>query len=198
MPASAIESVEDRSHFRWLDRVANVSDCQAYRRMGRLPRVRLSGDHYGAARQRVLQGILDKIARDQSDLYKVGADERHIWVRHDTNSIRLPGIQTIQHSPNHIRNVAPIFVRPPGAGFQTREIEKIAHKAGEPIRFSIYGSKSFFARCLVERGAFLTQVRCRRLDRGQRAAQLVRNKRQQRVLESVRLFQRGSLRGLRR
>ena len=156
--------------------------------------VRDDGDR--RARRAVLRRVLDQVARApvrSPRSRNAGAADR-ARSRRGADAIRGGASSRSRHRADHLGDVVPLLLRPERPALDAGEVEEVADEPGQPIRLLVDRGQEIALRRVVPVHVLLQEAGRGRFDGGERRAQIVRDRREERGLQLVRLLERGGAR----
>ena len=185
--AGAVEGLEDPFALGLWDARAAVDEAQHDAAAD------VASPHRDGVAVRVPVGVLQQVGERALELRGVGADRRQVGVDRDLEGVARK-VEVVDRGPDDLLDRAPLRVGLGGVGFQAREVEQVVDQAREPARLDADGLGEL-APLRVGQAR-----RAQRLgagqDRGQRRAEIVRDRAQERGLDHVAAPQGGGLHDL--
>ena len=139
---------------------------------------------------RVFDRILAQVGQDLGDLNVVDVGQGEIGFDLGPNLvIRVLRAQPARHILDQFGQVIPLPIGTQGAPFDPGEVEQVGHHPRQPVRLLVDRLQKVGAGLVVPGDRPVQQGGRRGLDRRQRGAEVVRDRRQQGGFEFVRLGQ---------
>ncbi len=132
-----------------------------------------------AVRRGEAGGVLQKVGEHLVELHRVGGDLGRVADHRPDSEPGQPRLQPVQNGFQDLVHRHRLLRRGERAGLEAGEVEQVAEETVEPVGLLQHRLEQVAALRVVVRGVVFEQTRDRRLDRGERRPQVMRDRGEQ-------------------